>query len=272
MEDLLNSFCEEIKELLKSATQQEEIFVQGRRLLAGLAGKPVFLRESLTKLATDDEFLLSRRNPTDPNEVTLFKDTDGLFSVRLYIWDPDITYPVHSHGSWGIVSTLAGAVEERKYERQDDKSRPGYARLRETGRSVLKPGETTTVLPLDLGIHKMDSIIKEHSSVGVHLYGKAVRQEYMEKFDLHKDSVYRVTFPGMNDRVYVLKALGAIQEDWSNDVLEKACADRRPLIRFEALRALALTQQETAIGLIEKETTQQHGMEEDFAALLRSLK
>lgn len=272
MADLLTSFCVEIKELLKSTTKQEEVFTHGRSLLADLAGKPVFLRDILTRLATDDEFLLSRRNPTDPNEVTLFRDKDGLFSVRLYTWDPDITYSVHSHGSWGIVSTLAGAVEERKYERLDDKSRPGYAKLRETGRSVLKPGETATVLPLDLGIHKIDSFVKEHSSVGIHLYGKAVRQGYLEKFDLHKDSVYRVTFPGMNDRVYVLKALGAIKEDWSAEILEKASADRRPLIRFEALRALAGVRNEKAVELIEEEVSKESGVQEEFKALFNSLK
>lgn len=272
MGDLLTSFSMEIKELLHSTTEQYEIFIEGRRLLAGLAGKPVFLQEILTKLATDDEFLLNRRSPTDPNEVTLFKDKDGLFSLRLYIWDPAITYSVHSHGSWGIVCCLAGAVEERKYERLDDKSRPGYARLRETGRFVLKPGETSTVLPLDLGIHKMDSFVGEHSTVSLHLYGKAVRQGYMEQFNLHKDAVYRVTFPHMNERVYALKALGAIKEDWSGDILEKACGDRRPLVRFEAVRALALTEKDMAVSLIEKELGQQDGMEKEFAALLNSLK
>lgn len=272
MEDLLHSFCVEIKELLKSTTQQDEIFAKGRRLLADLAGKPVFLQEILTKLATDDEFLLSRRSPADPNEVTLFRDNEGLFSVRLYIWDPDINYPAHSHGAWGIISCLAGMVEERKYERLDDKTRPGYARLKEIGRYLLKPGETSTVLPADLGIHKMESFIREHSTVSLHLYGKAVRQSYLEMFNPHKDSVYRVTFPGMNDRVYALKALGAIKEDWSCDVLERACADRRPLIRFEALRALALTEKEAAIQLIEKEIMRQDGMKEDFEALLNSLK
>lgn len=272
MGDLLTSFSVEFKELLHSTTEQDEILIEGRRLLAELAAKPVFLQEILTKMVTDDEFLLNRRNPTDPNEITLFKDKDGLFSLRLFIWDPDITYPVHSHGSWGIISCLAGAVDERRYERLDDKSRPGYARLREISRNVLKPGETSTVLPGDQGIHKMDSFVKEHSTVSLHLYGKAVRQGYLEMFDLHKDSVYRVTFPGMNDRVYALKALGAIKENWACEVLEKACADRRPLIRFEALRALALSQKDTAVGLIEKEISRQDAMKEDFATLLNTLK
>jgi predicted metal-dependent enzyme (double-stranded beta helix superfamily) len=272
MVDLLTSFSVGFKELLRSTTEQNEIFTGGRRLLAELAAKPVFLQEILTKLATDDEFLLNRRIPTDPNEVTLFKDKEGLFSLRLYIWDPAINYPAHSHGSWGIICCLAGAVEERKYERLDDKSMPGYARLRETGRFVLKPVETSTVLPGDLGIHKMDSLVKEHSTISLHVYGKAEREGYLEMFNLHKDSVYRVTFPAMNVRIYALKALGAIKEDWAGDVLKKAGADRRPLIRFEALRALAITEKDAAVSLIEQEIRQQKGMEKEFSTLMNSLK
>jgi len=91
-------------------------------------------------------------------------------------------------------------------------------------------------------------------------------------FNLHKDSVYRVTFPAMNVRIYALKALGAIKEDWAGEVLKQASADRRPLIRFEALRALALTEKDVAVSLIEKEISQQMGMEKEFATLMNSLK
>jgi predicted metal-dependent enzyme (double-stranded beta helix superfamily) len=272
MSEHFTSFCQDIRELLLSTTDQEEIFRRGQPLLAAMAGKPAFFQDVFHRMVTDEDYLMGLRLSADPNEVTLHKDKDGLFSVRLYIWDPAISYPIHGHGSWGIVTTVAGLVEETRYQRLDDHSIPGYAKLKETGRRLMAPGETGRVLPLDLGIHKMGSAVKEHSSVGLHVYGKAIRPGFLEKFELDKESVYRVTYPGMNSRVYVLKALGAIEEPWAAEVLEQAVKDKRPLIRYEAVRALGVHQKEKALQIAEAEYNRESVMKSDFKALHDFLK
>lgn len=267
MEHSLSLLCGEVGELLRSTKDMEDIFFRGQKILGSFAARKEFLRGLFSRMAVEEDFFYGRRPPVDPNEITLHREPAGLFSLRLYIWDPAIIYPVHSHGSWGVVSCVAGQVRERKYRRLDDGTRPGYAKIEEIKRTVLQPGETTTVLPLNDGIHQMESSIKEHSSVSLHLYGRAVRPGYLEFFNRHKDTVYRVVPPVLAGRLYVLKALGAIKESWSADILAEAARDKKPYVRFEAIRALAGVDQKAALARLEAE----EGMDPLLLAELRSL-
>lgn len=271
--DAINSFCSELRDLLKSTDSQPEIFRRGRRLLSDLALKPVFLRELFSLYAADNEFLISRQLTVDPNEITVFVDPAGLFSLRLYVWDPAVTYPAHAHGSWGVVACVAGEILERKYKVLDRGNPPGFAEIRESGRAVIKPGDTTTVLPLDQGIHQMEALTKEHPSISLHLYGKAVRRGFIECFDLQKNSVYRVMNPYLYGRACVLRALGAIGEDWAAEILGQAvAADKKPHIKYEAIRALAPLDREAALKFLEEAIAEGMQPAEDFENLLRMIK
>ncbi|MFX4262268.1 hypothetical protein ACOBQJ_08700 [Pelotomaculum propionicicum] len=271
--DLINSFCTELRELLKSTDSQPEIFNRGRQLLSGLALKPLFLKEVLRRFATDDEFLKNRLLTADPNEITIYVDPAGHFSLRLYVWDPAVSYPVHSHGSWGVVACVAGEILERRFKLLERGSTPGCAKLKESARAVLKPGETTTVLPLDQGIHQMEAVVKEYSSISLHLYGKSIRRGFLEFFDLQKDSVYRIMNPYLYGRACALRALGAIGEDWAAEILgQAAAADKKPHIKYEAIRALALLDREAAVKCLEKEIAGGIQPAEDFENLLKILK
>ncbi len=266
------SFCAELGELFQSTNSQSDIFRRGRVLLSGLALKPVLFKEIFRKYIIDDEFLKKRQLAFDPNEVTIFVDPAGHFSLRLYVWDPAKSYPVHSHGSWGIVAGVAGAIMERKFKITDQGERPDFVKLRETGRAILKPGDTTTVLPLDLGIHQMDAVVKEHASISLHLYGKSMRRGYLECFDLKKNSVYRIMNPHLYGRVMALRALGAIGEDWTGEILNQATADKRPHIRYEAINALANLDKEAAIKYLEEELAAETKPAGDFEQLCRMIK
>ncbi len=270
--DLVESFCGEIRHLLQSTDKLAEIFPRGREVISRMAQKPAFLKEIFYRYATDDEFLMSRLLTVDPNEVTIFVDPARLFSLRLYIWDPAMTYPIHSHGAWGIVACVAGAIIERKYQRIDGGARPGHAEIRELSRDTLRPGETTVVLPLDQGIHSMESASQDSPSISLHLYGRAVRRGYLECFDLHKKTVYKVIPPYLYGRAYVLKALGALREDWAVDVLEKAATDKKAYLRYEALRSLSQFDREKALSYIEEEIMKETALEDELAVLYKTIK
>lgn len=270
--DLVKSFCGEIRQLLQSTDNQAEIFSRGREIISRMALKPVFLKEIFFRYATDDDFLMNRLLTVDPNEVTIFVDPSRLFSLRLYIWDPAMTYPIHAHGSWGIVSCVAGAIIERKYERIDGGEQPGRAEIRELGRGTLRPGETTVVLPLYQGIHSMESAGQDSPSISLHLYGRAVRRGYLECFDLHKNTVYKVIPPYLYGRACVLKALGAVKENWASDILEKAALDKKAYLRYEALRSLAHLDEEKALPYIEEEMERETPLKDELAVLYKTIK
>jgi len=270
--DLISSLCDEVREMLETTDNQEDIFSRGRKLVSGLALKPVFLKEIFRKFVVDDDFLMSRALTPDPNEVTLYIDPYRLFSLRLYIWDPAVSYPAHDHGSWGIVSCVAGEILERKYQRVDDGSKPGYAKIREVKSAVLKPGETTVVLPLNQGIHKMQSVYKGSPSISLHLYGKPlIRRGYLECYNIHKDTVYRVMSPYRYGRAYVLKALGSIKEDWPVEILEQALMDKS-YMQYEALWSLALTDKAAALNYMETKKVGEVPLKERFADLYEAIK
>ncbi len=270
--ELVESFCGEIRHLLQSTDKPAEIFPRGREVISRMAQNPAFLKEIFSRYATDDEFLMSRLLTVDPNEVTIFVDPARLFSLRLYIWDPAMTYPIHSHGAWGIVSCVAGAIIERTYQRIDGGARPGHAEIRELSEDTLRPGETTVVLPLDQGIHSMESSSQDSPSISLHLYGRAVRRGYLECFDLHKKTVYKVIPPYLHGRAYVLKALGALREDWAVDVLEKAVTDKKAYLRYEALRSLSQLDREKALSYIEEEIMKETVLKNELAVLYRTIK
>lgn len=270
--DLVKSFCGEIRQLLQSADNQAEIFTRGREIISRMALKPVFLKEIFFRYAIDDDFLMNRLLTVDPNEVTIFVDPARLFSLRLYIWDPARTYPIHAHGAWGIVSCVTGAIVERKYERIDGGAQPGHAEIRELSRGTLKPGETTVVLPLDQGIHGMESASPDTPSVSLHLYGPAVRRGYLECFDLHKKTVYKVIPPHLYGRACVLRALGGVEEDWAADILGKAALDKKAYLRYEALRSLAHLDREKALPYIEQEMKRETLLKAELAVLYNTIK
>jgi predicted metal-dependent enzyme (double-stranded beta helix superfamily) len=270
--DLLNSFCAELRELLQSSSSQSEIFSRSRVLLSVLALKPIFFIEVFRKYITDDEFLKKRQLTFDRNEITIYVDPDRLFSLRLYVWDPAMSYPVHSHGSWGVVAVVAGEIQERKFKVVEKGDQLDFVKLQESSRAILKPGETTTILPLDLGIHQMDAEAKGHSSLSLHIYGKAVRSGYLERYNLQKDSVYRIMNPHLYGRVCALRALGAIREDWAAEMLNQAVADKKPHIRYEAIRSLARLDKGAAKKYLDEELAAETKPAEDFEQLYRMIR
>ncbi len=272
MQDTIQDFCGQVKRYLSEMGEQAFTAAGGQKLLGDFVRESVFLKELFTKLITDDAFLFARWPAMDPNEITVHRDPGGLFSLRLYIWHPAVTYPIHSHGSWGVVACVAGEIEERKFERLDDGTRVGHATIREINRITLKPGDTTAVLPLNDGVHQMESRTRDLPSVSLHLYGRAVRGGFIELFDLPKETVYRVGPPKYYDRYCAIQTLSAVGEGWCRELLEVAAADKKPLMRLEALSALAKIDRERAVTRLTEEVQMAGEMREEFLKLLKSIR
>lgn len=227
------SFNVLFKKLVKEKLNFEDFIKEGRKLVSELTGNPTFLKGFFEKIITDDDFAYNRWPTMDYNEITLYRDEEGLFSVRLFLWYPNTAYYPHSHGSWGIVGCVTGKVGEIKYRRLDDGKNPFYAELKEEGNFILKPGETTYVLPLNEGIHSMFSNINK-PSLTLHVYGKPIRKGYFEIFELSRKTVYRVYSNKYKDRVHVINSLKNINTEWSLELLKRAKDSNLEFISEEA--------------------------------------
>lgn len=237
-EALVNELCRDIRELLNGTEDRETILKDGSVLLANFVKNPVFMKDLFSKLITDDDFLMKLWPVMDSHEITFFRDKEGLFSLRLYVWDPAVSYPIHSHGSWGIVGCVTGEILERKYERLDHGTKPGHAKIKESNRGILCPGDITTVLPQNQGIHHMQSNTSKNSSVSLHIYGRAVEGAGVNFFNIHRNTCYRVVTPKYYNRVYAIRALNSINDDWSRELLTQALKDKKSFVREAAQLSL----------------------------------
>ncbi len=128
------------------------------------------------------------------NEFILYINNKRLFSARLYIFDPGEYTPAHDHSSWGVYGCVSERIEVVKYRRQDDESRPGYARLQETDRVILQPGDTSVVGPLNDGIHQAGNP-GSGTCVMMSVYGTPLRRIYVNEYDPIRNRVTRRYHP-----------------------------------------------------------------------------
>lgn len=221
------TFCGRIQKMIADEKIITRKIENGRELVSELAIRPDWFFDYLKKMVLEPSSFESRRPGIWPNEYTLHRSPDRSFVVLAYIWDAKLADIIHDHGAWGIIGTLCSKLGERKYERLDDGKREGYAELRETEHRVRGPGETTIVLPLNNGIHAMDNA-SDGIAVSVNVYGKTIRQGYIQFFDPEKKTVTRVFPPRTLREVLAVKTLAAIDPSRAEGVLREALATSRP--------------------------------------------
>ena len=124
------------------------------------------------------------------NEFILYINNHRLFSARLYIYEPGQYTPIHDHNSWGVYGCVSEKIEVIRYRRQDDETRPEYARLHETERVILQPGDTSVVQPLNDGIHQAGNPATG-TCVMLCVYGTPIRRLYVNEYDHMRNSVRR---------------------------------------------------------------------------------
>lgn len=221
----LGEFLSRFETFLNSHPTQDEIFTTGRRMVEDLVSAPGWLNETLAKLVLDDDFLNSQWHAIDPNDIVLYRHPDKLFTVRAFIWEPGVFYPVHDHGSWGLVGSYINRIRERKYVRTDDGSNEDYAEIEMTADAVLDPGQSTYVE--FLGLHQMETA-DDKVAVTIHVYGKPMRKGYIQLFNLHNKRIHRVYAPSLFPRVLAIRTLGSVPEAWAKEVLNQALSQKQP--------------------------------------------
>ncbi|HOV80906.1 MAG TPA: cysteine dioxygenase family protein [Bacillota bacterium] len=233
----LSEFSREFGLLAASGQDYPALIAEGQKLLGKLLAGRNLIAEAAANIFHDESFLQGQLLTLDPNELTLFRSPDGNFSLRLFIWEPGVTYPAHDHGSWGVVGAWAGEVEEVKFRRLDDGSREGFADLAVESKASLTPGKLTAVLPLNDGIHRMRAV-GDLPALTVHAYGIPVRKGYIQYFDPAAKKLAKVFAPKLNRKIVVLRALASVGEEWSRQLLAEVARDKNPQLRDEARLAL----------------------------------
>jgi predicted metal-dependent enzyme (double-stranded beta helix superfamily) len=180
-----------------------------RELPSLLAEKSLFA-DILKGVVKGSDFPDLRQATLFENELVLYQDPARIFSLRLYVFGGREYTFVHDHSSWGVSGSAFGRLEVVRYRRKDHGSDPGQARLAESERFVLRPGETETTLPFDRGIHRTGNP-SDGLTLMVSVYGPPLRRLYIQRFNLESGSVQRVFPPRLRKKMLAEQALKAIE-------------------------------------------------------------
>ena len=245
----LDRFCEELEGLISREQEQSALLGEVQVLFKRLLPDRRFVGDFMEKMVSDNAFLAGRIGTIDRNDLMLYLSPKGSFSIRLFVSLPGVEYPIHDHGSWGVVGAYVSRSYEIKYRRYDDGSVDGYAQIEEEGRKVLSPGDTTPLAPYS--IHQMGSADDE-TALTLNVYGRPVRKGFIQCFVKEQNSVCKLVTPKLEKRLFAIKALGAIGGDVARGPIEKAFHDSHPLVRWESILAMEKVDKEGWLALLKQ--------------------
>lgn len=230
MADVFTSYCRSLETRLSDADSKEAVKIVSEEIKRVLAD-PSFLLPFLEEMAEGK--ILGELRAADYNDITLYRSQGNLFSVRLFVWEAFTPYPIHDHGSWGVVGCLSGRIALTQYNRTDSGQDVNKAVLEERTKIVMSPGDTTIVLPLDKGIHHMEAFGGK-TAISLHTYGKPVRKGYIRGFNPDNHSTYRIYAPKYLSRIIALKALSSLDSSKTTETAERFVREGNPVLTEEA--------------------------------------
>ena len=192
----------------KLKDNSERIVFTRREMPALLSNRRLF-KKILEDIVRGRRYPDIRQATLFTNEFILYINNQRLFSTRLYIYETGQYTPVHDHNSWGVYGCVSEKIEVIRYRRLDDETRQGYARLEETERIILQPGDTSVVQPLNDGIHQAGNPAAA-TCVMLCVYGSPIRRLYVNEYDPVRNTVSRRYPPRLRKKRLAAGALDVI--------------------------------------------------------------
>jgi predicted metal-dependent enzyme (double-stranded beta helix superfamily) len=166
----LDRFIDEMRRVTRQAASEREVLAELRPLARRLALSGTWREPAHYHTDSEQGF----------GAHLLHEEPDHSLAVFAASWLPGRGAPPHDHGTWSIVVGVDGPERNVFYERSDDRSRPGYADLRQIGEQVFGPGE---VLAMPDGtIHSVHNDT-ERVTLSLHVYGRHINHTQRSQFD-----------------------------------------------------------------------------------------
>ena len=112
---------------------------------------------------------------------------EGL-TVTVVVWGPGDHADPHDHHTWGMIGVVENAIQETRFRRLDDRSRPDWAQLEKDKTGLYKPGEVSVLIPDVDEIHQMDNLT-DRPTVEIHVYGRELNGLKRCRFDAETGKV-----------------------------------------------------------------------------------
>ena len=174
--------------------------------LPGFLRNQSVIQELLKNITGGSPYPDLRQAQMIDDEILLYLNPKRLFSLRMFLYGPGDYTPIHDHNSWGVSGAVVGELGVIRYARQDDGTVEGYARLRQTARGQLQPGEIELTRPLNDGIHQTGNP-GQGTTIMISVYGSPVRRLYINRFDHEHNKVDRLYPPRIKKKMLAAQAL-----------------------------------------------------------------
>jgi predicted metal-dependent enzyme (double-stranded beta helix superfamily) len=177
----LESFVTDLEHITREQTSPSAIVDAVKPLLAQLLRNPHCLAPEYR-----------RRGAAEYGRYMLHRAAN--FNITAIVWGPGDNAKAHNHDTWGLVGVLENEIQETRFRRLDDGSRPEYAQLEV--KDVLKncAGMVSCLVPPDDDIHEMNNV-SDRNTVEIHVYGKDLAEMPRLRFDPANKSVKTFASP-----------------------------------------------------------------------------
>jgi len=108
------------------------------------------------------------------------EEPDNTVLVETVCWLPGRGVAPHDHQTWGVVVGIEGEECNVMWRREDDRSKPGYAKLVQDSEVVMTNGDVCRLLPDE--IHSVRNSSDE-LSMSLHIYGRNLAHVERSEFD-----------------------------------------------------------------------------------------
>ena len=202
----LISICSTWADDLDRHPRKEDKIAYFRKMLPALLLNQPLISSIVRKISREAAYTYRNRGTLFDNELLLYLDKRRRFSLRMYLHGTREYTPIHDHSSWGVLGNASGNMEIIKYRREDDGLKEDFARLRETNRIILNPGQIDTTLPLNCGIHQVGNPTDE-TLVVINIYGTPIRRLYINQFDPENNRVKKLFSPRLKKKMLATETL-----------------------------------------------------------------
>lgn len=166
----IRDYVEDLRTIVADGRSEREIVERVKPLARRLAAAPGWLRPEHREC-----------NPEQGFGVHLLHEEPGHdLAVFVIAWLPDRGTLPHNHKTWAVVVGLEGQERESFWERRDDGSRPGHARIERAGERLMREGDVSACLPDE--IHSVWNC-GGSTSLSLHTYGRHINFTGRSEFD-----------------------------------------------------------------------------------------
>jgi predicted metal-dependent enzyme (double-stranded beta helix superfamily) len=177
----LKNFIDDLDRITRTESSQEKIVGAAKPLLAKLVQQPDCIEAKYKK-----------RGATAYGRYILHRAP--LFNISSVVWGPGDNAKAHNHDTWGMVGVIENEIQETRFRRLDDGSRPDRAEVEVTTVLNNKAGAVSCLISPNDDIHEMNNVTSR-DTVEIHVYGKDLTDMPRLRFDVANKSVKTFASP-----------------------------------------------------------------------------